>query len=54
LPAVDRGAVAALVRRIGDLIAAEEAVREIDINPLIAAGAQLVAVDALVIGGRAP
>jgi acyl-CoA synthetase (NDP forming) len=49
LPAVDRGALARLVRSVGDLIASEARVREIDINPVIAAGADLVAVDALVI-----
>jgi acetate---CoA ligase (ADP-forming) len=51
LPPVDRAALAALVRRVGDLIAGESRVREIDINPVIATGARLVAVDALVIGG---
>jgi acyl-CoA synthetase (NDP forming) len=51
LPPVDRGALATLVRQVGDLIAGEAWVREIDINPVIAAGADLVAVDALVIGG---
>lgn len=37
------------IRSIGDLIAAEPRVVEIDVNPLIAAGADVVAVDALVI-----
>jgi acetyl-CoA synthetase len=54
-PAVDRAALAALVRRVADLIAGEPRVREIDINPVIAAGVRLVAVDALVIaGGESP
>jgi acyl-CoA synthetase (NDP forming) len=48
LPAVDRAALATLVRRVADLIASEPRVGEIDINPVIAAGADLVAVDALV------
>ena len=51
LPPVDRAALAALVRRVADLIAGEPRVQEIDINPVIAAGARLIAVDALVIGG---
>ena len=37
------------IRSIGDLIAAEPRIVEIDVNPLIAAGADVVAVDALVI-----
>ena len=48
LPAVDRAALATLVRRVADLIASEPRVGEIDINAVIAAGADLVAVDALV------
>jgi hypothetical protein len=51
MPAVDRAAVAALVRRLGDVIAGARHVREIDINPVIASGRDLIAVDALVIGG---
>jgi acetate---CoA ligase (ADP-forming) len=51
LPPVDRAALVALVRRVGDLIAGDPRVQEIDINPVIATGARLVAVDALVIGG---
>jgi len=53
-PAVDRASLAALVRRVGDLIATEARLREIDINPVIAAGVDLVAVDALVIVGDLP
>ena len=51
LPAVERGPLVALAQAVGDLIAAETRVLEIDINPVIAAGARLVAVDALVIAG---
>ena len=51
MPAVDRAALVALIRRVGDLIAGERDVREIDINPVIARGTDLVAVDALVIVG---
>jgi acyl-CoA synthetase (NDP forming) len=51
LPPVERAALIALVQALGDLIASEERVLEIDINPVIAAGTGLVAVDALVIAG---
>jgi hypothetical protein len=40
------------MQALGDLIATEHRVLEIDINPVIAAGADLVAVDALVIAGE--
>ena len=53
LTPVDRTALATLIRRVGDLVASEARVSEIDINPVIAAGADLVAVDALVILGDA-
>ena len=53
LPPVDRQALLALVRSLSDLVASEPRVRELDINPVIAAGGDLIAVDALVIvGGR--
>jgi acyl-CoA synthetase (NDP forming) len=51
LPPVDHAALAALVRRVGDLIAGDPRVQEIDINPVIAGGARPVAVDALLIVG---
>jgi len=59
LPAVDRAAVAALVERFATAVAAlGDLLSEIDVNPLIATPAGLVAVDALVVaapsqGGRA-
>jgi acyl-CoA synthetase (NDP forming) len=52
LPPVEPAALTALVQALGDLIACEPRVLEVDINPVIAAGADLVAVDALVIIGE--
>jgi hypothetical protein len=49
LPPVDGTAVVATLRAVGDLIASEARIREIDLNPVIAAADRLVAVDALVI-----
>src|SRR5207247_8711073 len=49
MAAVDRAALTVLVGRVSDLIAAEPRIREIDINPVIATGVQLIAVDVLVI-----
>jgi acyl-CoA synthetase (NDP forming) len=49
LPPVDRAALAALVARVSDLISVEGRVREIDLNPVIATGTDLIAVDALVV-----
>jgi hypothetical protein len=46
---VDRAALVTLVRRVSDLISCEDRVLDVDINPVIAAGADLVAVDALVL-----
>ena len=54
MPPVDRGALAALVTRVSDLIASESRIREIDINPLLSVGTELIAVDALVILADAP
>jgi acyl-CoA synthetase (NDP forming) len=51
LPPVERAALVTLVHRLSDLIACEDRVLDVDINPVIAAGADLVAVDALVIVG---
>jgi acetyltransferase len=53
LPPVDRQALAATVQAVGDLLMAEPRVLEVDLNPLIAAGGTLTAVDALVIVGEA-
>lgn len=49
LPAADRGALVRALVALSDLAQAFPAIREIDINPMIIAGAQPVAVDALVI-----
>ena len=48
---VEPGGLVGLVEALGALVAAESRIVEIDVNPLIAAGADLVAVDALVIAG---
>jgi acetate---CoA ligase (ADP-forming) len=49
LRAVEPAPLVQAIRSIADLIAAESRVVEIDVNPLIAAGPDVVAVDALVI-----
>jgi acyl-CoA synthetase (NDP forming) len=54
LPPVDRAAVARAVRALSDLMASQPRLQEIDVNPVIAAGADVVAVDALVIVGDSP
>jgi acetate---CoA ligase (ADP-forming) len=51
LPAVERAAVVNVIEAVGALIADQPRIREIDVNPLIAAGADVIAVDALVIAG---
>jgi hypothetical protein len=43
--------LARIVLALSDLLVAEPQVLEVDINPVIAAGTQLIAVDALVIVG---
>jgi acetyltransferase len=48
-PPVDEGALAAAVVAVGDLLGAYPEVVELDVNPLIASGGGLVAVDALII-----
>jgi acyl-CoA synthetase (NDP forming) len=55
LPAVDRAVLADIVQRVGEL-AADHAARiaEIDVNPVICAGARQVAVDALIALSPAP
>jgi hypothetical protein len=54
LPPVDRGPLAGAVRALGELMMAEAYVLEVDLNPIIAAGGRLTAVDALVIAGARP
>jgi acyl-CoA synthetase (NDP forming) len=48
-PAVDERALAEVLVAVGSLLAAHPAIAELDINPLIASGGRLVAVDALVV-----
>ena len=48
---VDPAALGTLIERMAGLIVAEPRLAEIEVNPLIAAGADLVAVDGLVIAG---
>jgi hypothetical protein len=52
LPAVEPAPLLAVVRAVGDLLVAEQRIVEIDVNPVIAAGAHAVAVDAVVIVGE--
>ncbi len=47
-PPVDRGALADLIERLSALLAANPDIAEVDLNPIIASGAQMVVVDALV------
>ena len=49
--AVDVDAVAAVVVAVGDLLVADPAIEEIDLNPVIAGPAGALAVDALVVLG---
>ena len=48
-PAVDEDALAALLVGVGDLLAEHATIAELDLNPLIASGGRLVAVDALIL-----
>ena len=48
-PAVDEGVLADVLVAIGDLLADHPAIVELDLNPLIASGGRVVAVDALVL-----
>jgi acetate---CoA ligase (ADP-forming) len=52
LPPVAPGVLVGVIHAVGGLIAAEPRIVEIDVNPLIAAGDDVVAVDALVIVGE--
>jgi hypothetical protein len=47
--AVDEDALAAVLVAVGDLLAEHPAIAELDLNPLIASGGRLVAVDALIV-----
>ncbi|MGH7390580.1 MAG: acetate--CoA ligase family protein, partial [Candidatus Rokuibacteriota bacterium] len=51
LPPVERSAVVDVIEAVGALIVDQPRIQAIDVNPLIAAGATVVAVDALVILG---
>ncbi|NQU07051.1 MAG: acetate--CoA ligase family protein, partial [Candidatus Abyssubacteria bacterium] len=50
---VDRDALADILIAVGNIGLEHDAVKEIDINPLIISGAKPVAVDALVVLGEA-
>jgi hypothetical protein len=52
LRAVERAPLVAAIRALAALMLAEPRLLEVDVNPLIAAGADVVAVDALVIVGE--
>lgn len=54
LPACEDAPLACLAVTVGEFICAEPRVQEVDLNPVIAAGAHAVAVDALVVVGDAP
>ena len=48
-PGVDLDALAAFVAALGDVLVADEAIVEIDCNPVIAGPSGVIAVDALVV-----
>jgi acetyltransferase len=48
-PRCDRAALVRAIVRLGDLIAAEPAIREIDLNPLRAYPQGVLALDALIV-----
>jgi len=48
-PAVDEDAISAVLVAIGDLLVDHAAIAELDLNPLIASEARLVAVDTLIL-----
>lgn len=47
-PAINRGAVASIAARLSEIVAANPAIREIDLNPVIATADSAIIVDALV------
>ena len=52
MPAVDRGALATVIAQVSSIMSDHrDAIAELDVNPLICAGAEIVAVDALIIPG---
>ncbi len=51
LPACDEDPLVEMLLGVGDLMVAEPCVREVDLNPVIAAGPRAVAVDVLLIAG---
>src|SRR5712691_1779340 len=53
LPPVERSAVVGVIESVATLIYDQPRIQEIDVNPLIAAGADVIAVDALIIVGGA-
>jgi acyl-CoA synthetase (NDP forming) len=53
LPRCEDGALVEALLGVGDLMLAEPQILEIDLNPVIAAGREAVAVDALLIAGPA-
>jgi acetyltransferase len=52
LPAVDPAALAHVLRAVSDLVVGEPRIAELDLNPVIAAGATVLAVDVLVVVGQ--
>jgi hypothetical protein len=53
LPPADRRALGRLLHALAALLLAEPRIAEVDVNPLIAAGGGLVAVDAVVVAADA-
>jgi acetate---CoA ligase (ADP-forming) len=52
LPAVARVPLVAAIEAVAALMLSEPRIAEVDVNPLIAAGAEIAAVDALLIAGQ--
>ena len=51
LPAADRGALALAVARVSELMADQPEIAELDVNPVIVRGAEIEAVDGLILRG---
>ena len=51
MPAADRGALAEAVARISELMAERPEIAELDVNPVIVRGAEIEAVDGLILRG---